>query len=70
MLPEGTPVRDPVRTGESELLGAEWRFEASVDGRANVAEVRDDARSGASVPGGLRDGRRSASTSSASNHPG
>ena len=28
MLLEGTPIRDPVRTGESELLGAEWQFEA------------------------------------------
>ena len=32
MLPEGTPIRDPVRTGESELLGAEWQFKASLDG--------------------------------------
>jgi len=32
MLPEGTPVRDARRVGESELLGAEWRFSASVDG--------------------------------------
>jgi len=31
-LPEGTPIRDPVRTGESELLGAEWQFKASLDG--------------------------------------
>jgi len=32
ILPEGTPVRYPRRVGESELLGAEWRFEASLDG--------------------------------------
>jgi len=31
MLPEGTPGRDPKRVGESELLGAEWQFEASLD---------------------------------------
>jgi len=32
MLPEGTPIRDARRVGEAELLGAEWRFEASLDG--------------------------------------
>ena len=32
MLPVGTPILDPVRAGESELLGAEWRFEASTEG--------------------------------------
>jgi len=34
MPPEGMPISDPQRVGESELLGAEWRFEASLgDGR-------------------------------------
>jgi len=32
LLPEGTPVRDARRVGESELLGAERRFAASLDG--------------------------------------